>query len=168
MKKTIALVIAVAASTFCAPAAAQSVAGAFGKGRTHVQIFAGSGHAFDESYYLLGVGVSYHLVDGLAIGAAWETWTGGDPSIDKVTVGLQYVFYQAPVKPYLGGFYRRTSIERLPDLDSVGARAGIQFQAAPSAYFGVGLVYESYLDCSNSVYRSCDSFYPEASFTFAF
>jgi len=166
--KRIAVVIAIAAGTLSAPATAQNVAGAFSKGRMHFQVMAGSGHAFDESYYLLGVGVSYYLLDGFAIGAAWETWTGGDPSIDKVTASLQYVFHRAPVKPYLGAFYRRTSIESLPDLDSVGARAGIQFQASPNAYLGFGLVYESYLDCSNSVYRSCDSFYPEASFTLAF
>ena len=33
---------------------------------------------------------------------------------------------------------------------------------------GIGAVYESYLDCTNSVYRKCDSTYAEVSLTFAF
>jgi hypothetical protein len=30
------------------------------------------------------------------------------------------------------------------------------------------VVYESYLDCNETVYRSCDSTYGEVSFTIAF
>jgi hypothetical protein len=86
----------------------------------------------------------------------------------KITPSVQYVFHQVPLKPYVGAFYRRTSIDGLPDLDSAGARAGIYFQAGRNAYFGVGAVYESYLDCSTTVYRSCESTYGEATFTFAF
>jgi len=95
-------------------------------------------------------------------------WTGGDPDMYKITPSVQYVFHQVALKPYVGAFYRRTSIDGLPDLDSVGARAGVYFQAGRSAYIGIGAVYESYLDCSKAVYRSCDSAYPEVSFTFAF
>jgi hypothetical protein len=73
-----------------------------------------------------------------------------------------------PVKPYVGGFYRRTDIDGLPDLDSVGGRAGIYIGAARNAYIGVGVVYENYLDCNETVYRSCDSTYAEVTFTFAF
>jgi hypothetical protein len=150
------------------PAAAQTVAGAFSQGRTHFFVGAGSGQAFDESYLVLSVGASYYLFDGLSVGLSYETWTGGDPDMYKITPSVQYVFHQVPLKPYVGAFYRRTSIDGLPDLDSVGARAGIYFQAGRNAYFGVGAVYESYLDCSTTVYRSCESTYGEATFTFAF
>lgn len=82
---------------------------------------------------------------------------------------MQYVFYQVrTVKPYVGGFWRRTSIEGLRDLDSIGARAGVYFAAGRNTFIGIGGVYESYQDCTASVYRKCESTYPEVSFTFAF
>jgi hypothetical protein len=154
--------------TFAPPAAAQTVAGAFSKGRVHFFVGGGPGQAFDESYFVLSAGASYYLIDGLALGLALETWTGGDPKIYKITPSVTYVFQQPAIKPYVGGFYRRTSIEDRPDLDSVGGRAGVYFQAGRNAFIGVGAVYESYLDCNESVFRSCNSTYGEFTFTFAF
>ena len=162
----VALAIAACA---CAPQAeAQTVTGAFSKGRTHVFVGAGSGQAFDDSYFVLSLGASYYLIDGLSVGLAYEVWTGGEPDMWKLTPSVQYVFHQAPLKPYVGAFYRRTSIEDRPDLDSVGGRAGVYFQAGRNAYLGVGAVYESYLDCNESIFRSCDSTYAEVTFTLAF
>jgi hypothetical protein len=172
MKKTLAAAAAVLAlCAFALPAAGQSasVAGGFGKGRVHLLVTAGSGYAFDESYLVLGVGGSYYVVDGLNLGLNYEYWSGSDPKISKLTPSIQYVFYQVPtVKPYVGAFYRRTYIERLDDLDSAGARAGAYIQAGRNAYVGAGIVYESYLDCNESVYRECDSTYGEITFTIAF
>ena len=171
MKKRLVAALAAAACAFAAPAMAQSagVAGGFSKGKTHVFATAGSGSAFDESYLVLGLGVSYYLFDGFNVGLSYESWTGADPKISKITPSVQYVFYQLqPVKPYVGAFYRRTSIERLPDLDSAGARAGVYFQLGRNAYLGLGGVYESYIDCNTGTYRKCDSTYGEASLTFAF
>lgn len=163
------VVAAVAALAFTSPAASQQVAGTFAKGRTHFFISGGSGNAFDETYLVLGIGASYFLIDGLSVGLAFESWSGSDPGMYRITPSLTYVFYQVDrVKPYVGGFYRRTNVDGLPDTDSVGARAGAYFQAGRNSYFGVGGVYESYLDCSRAVYRSCDSAYPELSFTIAF
>jgi hypothetical protein len=160
--------LVVLACVFAAPAAAQTVTGAFSKGRTHFFVGGGSGQAFGESYFVWSLGASYYLFDGLGVGLAYENWSGADPDMYKITPSVQYVFQHAPLKPYVGGFYRRTNIEDLPDLDSVGARAGVYFQAGRNAYIGIGGVYESYLDCSNSVFRECDSTYAEVSFTFAF
>src|SRR5262249_29217722 len=83
MKKTLAAALACA---FAAPAMAQSagVAGGFSKGKTHVFATAGSGHAFDESYLVLGLGVSYYLFDGFNVGLSYESWTGSDPKITKI------------------------------------------------------------------------------------
>ena len=67
-----------------------------------------------------------------------------------------------------GGKTRRTDINGLPDLDSVGGRAGVYLQAGPHAHIGLGGVYESYLDCEKSTYRSCDSTYAEVTVTIAF
>jgi len=163
---TLAAMLATIAS---APVAAADVAGVFSQGRTHVAVVGGSGSAFNDSYFVFGVGVSYYLVDGLNIGLSAESWTGGDPGISKITPSVQYVFYQVPrVSPYVGAFYRRTYIDNLPDLDSVGGRAGVYVAAGHNAYIGVGGVYESYLDCDTNLYRSCTDSYPEISFTFAF
>jgi hypothetical protein len=163
-----AMAAMVATCTFAPPAAAQTVGGAFGKGRVHFFVGGGPGQAFDDSYFVLSLGASYYLIDGLALGLSYETWTGGDPSMYKITPSVTYVFQQAALKPYIGGFYRRTSIDDRPDLDSVGGRAGVYFQAGRNAYIGLGGVYESYLDCNESTFRSCHSTYAEVTFTFAF
>jgi opacity protein-like surface antigen len=152
-----------------AMAADVGVAGSFSKGRTHFVLTAGSGSAFDETYLVLGLGATYYLLDGLGAGLHYESWSGGDPDMTKLTASLQYVFHQMQVaKPYVGTFFRRTNIDGLADLDSIGARGGVYFGVGRNAYLGVGGVYESYLDCSKSVYRSCDSTYGEVSLTFAF
>jgi hypothetical protein len=161
--------ITLAAIAFLSPATAQSVAGSFAKGRTHFVATAGTGYAFDESYLVLGAGASYYLIDGLNAGLAFEYWSGSDPKMTKITPSVQYVFYQVQaVKPYVGAFYRRTNIDGLADLDSLGARAGAYLRVGGNAYLGVGAVHESYLDCESNVYRKCDSTYAEISVTFAF
>jgi hypothetical protein len=167
MTKFLSGIIALCALS--APAAAQEVAGVFSKGRTHFVVSGGTGYAFDESYFVLGLGASYYLIDGLNVGLHVESWSGADPGMTKITPSLQYVFHQVrTVKPYVGAFYRRTDIERLEDLDSWGGRAGVYIQAARNAFIGLGAVYESYLDCNKTTYRSCDSTYAEVSLTFAF
>ncbi|HSD97431.1 MAG TPA: hypothetical protein VLB06_09855 [Sulfuricaulis sp.] len=163
------LITAVLAAIAAAPVMAADVAGVFSRGRTHLAVFGGSGSAFNDSYFVLGVGASYYLVDGLNIGLSAESWTGGDPGITKLTPSVQYVFYQVPrVSPYLGAFYSRTYIDNLPDLDSIGGRAGVYLAAGRNANIGVGVVYESYRDCDTSRYIDCTDTYPEISFTFAF
>lgn len=163
------LALALLACAFALPAAAQQAAGVFGQGRTHLFVTGGTGYAFDESYFVLGAGLTYYPLDGLGLGLSFESWTGSDPHITKLTPSVQYVFYQArAVKPYLGAFYRRTYIADRKDLNSIGARAGIYLRAGNTAYVGLGAVYESYEDCTASVYRKCESTYPEVSFTFAF
>ena len=170
MKRNLAAAAAaIAACAFVAPAAAQSVAGSFGKGRTHFVATVGTGYAFDESYLVIGVGASYYVIDGLNVGLLLESWSGSDPKLTKITPSVQYVFYQVQtLKPYVGAFYRRTRIDGLDDLDSVGGRAGVYVPAGHNAFLGLGAVYESYLDCESNVYRKCDSTYAEISLSFAF
>lgn len=168
-KTSITLVTTLLATIASAPAMAVDVASVFSKGRTHLAVVVGNGYAFDESYTVIGAGVSYYLADGLNIGLNVESWSGGDPSIYKVTPSVQYVFYQVPrVSPYLGAFYRRSYIEDLEDLNSAGGRAGVYIAAGRNAFIGVGAVYESYLDCNTTTYIECSNTYPELSFTFAF
>jgi len=168
-KTSTTLVTVVLATISGAPAMAADVAGVFSKGRTHLAVVVGNGYAFDESYTVLGAGVSYYLADGFNIGLYAESWTGGDPGIYKITPSVQYVFYQVPhVSPYLGAFYRRSYIDGLEDLNSVGGRAGVYIAAGRNAFIGAGAVYESYLDCNTTIYSECSNTYPELSFTFAF
>jgi len=152
-----------------APAKAADIGGVFNKGRTHFMVTGGTGYAFDESYFVLGVGGSYYVLDGLNVGLNVESWSGANPGMTKVTPSVQYVLQDFPVvKPYAGLFFRRTYIENLPDLDSAGGRAGAYLAAGSNMFLGAGVVYESYLDCTTTVYRSCSDTYPELSFTIAF
>lgn len=145
------------------------VAGVFSKGQTHFSVYGGTGSAFDDNYFVIGASVGYYIANGFSLGLAAETWTGGDPGISKVSPSLNYVFYQpSSVKPYVGVFYRHTYIEDLPDLDSVGGRAGIYITSSKNSFIGLGGVYESYLNCNENTYTSCDDSYPEVSFTFVF
>jgi hypothetical protein len=169
MKNYLACVLTLAAALTASTATAQTVSGAFSRGKTHFVLTASTGYAFDESYFVLGLGASYYLVDGLGVGLHIESWSGADPGMIKYTASTQYVFHQVrTVKPYIGGFYRRTDIEDLPDLDSVGARAGVYLEAGRNAFIGLGAVYESYLDCNETTFRKCDSTYAEVTVTIAF
>lgn len=146
-----------------------SAADEFSEGRTHLIVTGGNGYAFNDRYFVLGIGGSYFLADGFSIGLQAETWTGGDPSIYKITPSFQYVFYKVPnLSPYLGAFYRHTYIDNLPDLNSIGGRTGAYFSASSNAKIGVGVVYERYQDCSEPRYSDCSDSYPEISFTFSF
>ena len=143
--------------------------GAFGQGRTHVSLVAGNGYAFNDNYLVIGASASYYVLDGLGVGLSLENWSGADPGITKYAPFVQYVVYQASVvQPYLGGFYRHTNISGQPSIESVGARLGIYISSGSNAYAGIGMVYESYLDCDPAVYSSCSSSYPEVSITFGF
>jgi len=168
-KLTTLAVAALATFASSPPATAAEIAGVFSKGRTSLVFTAGTGYAFNESYLVLGLGVSYYLIDGLNVGLSVESWTGSDPKLYKVTPSVQYVFYQIPkLNPYIGAFYRRTYVESLPDIDSAGARAGVYFPVGRNAYFGAGAVYESYIDCKKTVYTSCSDTYPELSVVISF
>jgi hypothetical protein len=159
-------VFAIASST---SATAADVAGAFGQGRFGFVVGGGTGYAFNQTYFVLGVGATYYIVNGLNVGLSVESWSGADPHITKVTPSVQYVFYQVPVvKPYIGAFFRRAYMSSLPDVDSVGGRAGLYVQVGRNAYIGGGVAYEAYINCNQTIYSSCTNTYPELSFTLAF
>ena len=141
----------------------------FGQGRTQFSLVAGNGHAFDSNYFVFGASASYYVFDGLGIGMAFENWSGGGVGITKYEPFVRYVFYQASsVQPYVGGFYRHTSVAGLPGINSLGARAGIYIAAGPNTAISAGVVRESYLDCQATVYRSCSVTYPDFSIAFGF
>jgi len=172
MARSLCIALAAALAILAAPLANAQVsgsAGVFSRGNVHGSVVAGYGSAFNDDYAVFGLGVTYYVMDGLSVGGGIETWRGGDPTMTKLTLSTQYVFYSVPsIKPYVGAFYRRTYITGLDDLNSYGARAGAYFQVGRSAYLGLGGVYEAYSECTESKYRSCSDTYPEVTLTFAF
>jgi hypothetical protein len=152
------------------PVYASGVGGMFGQGRTQFSLVGGNGYAFDNNYFVLGVSVSYNVLDGLGVGLSLEKWSGGNPSMTKFAPFVQYVFYQpsSSIHPYVGAFYRHTVINGLPDINSVGERAGINITAGPNAYASFGFVQEVYLDCQESIYQTCRETYPDLGITFGF
>jgi len=145
-----------------------AVAGAFDKGTLHTTIIGGNGEAFEDNYFILGVGLGYYVLDGLEIGLDYQTWLGGDADIQKVSPSIRYVWdMDAALKPYVGTFYRRTFIEDFDDRDSYGYRAGLYMPAGRNLYIGVGLVYDTLRDCDESIYLSCSDTYTEFVFSFS-
>ena len=168
MRNTLVLSLLAMCCVLTTPAYAAG-AGFFTKGSLQLAIYGGSGSAFDQNYTVIGGSGAYYFADGYNVGLSAEVWTGSSPGIQKVSPSLGYVFYQASVvKPYVGVFYRHTYIDNLPDLDSVGGRAGVYIVGGKNVYFGIGGVYESYIDCDQSTYSSCSDTYAEFSLTFAF
>jgi len=113
-----------------------------------------------------GVGLLLQLIPGHGVGIEAgvdaESWQGNDPRITRLSPQFMYVHQMAGnVKPYAGAFYRRTFISQYKDLNDAGARAGLLFLYGRKAYLGVGLAYESHLNCDRTVYDSCADAYPE-------
>ena len=148
--------------------ASTAMAAPFQQGSQQVSIVAGSGSAYGDNYIILGAGYGYYLIKGLELGINAQFWLNGDPSISKVSPQIKYVFTQPKtVRPYVGAFYSRTYTEGLEDLDSIGYRAGLYFMGKGNTFFGAGVAYEDYQDCTETVYTSCSETYPEILFSFS-
>ena len=141
----------------------------FTKGSRRISIAAGSGRTFANDYLIFGLGAGYYVIDGLELGLDGEAWLGGDPDIYKLSPQLTYALpTQSRLRPYVGAFYNHLFIDRYDDLDTIGGRGGVYFIQDNKWFFGVGAVYESYLNCDDTTYSSCDDIYPEITFSFSF
>jgi hypothetical protein len=142
---------------------------AFSAGNSRLTVVIGNGYAFDSSYLIIGVGAAYFVANGLDLGLDFESWTGANPGINKISPRIDYVLNTGKsLRPYVGAFYRRTMIDGYEDLDSMGGRAGLFFTSGKGLYFGAGVVYEKYLSCDTATYSSCDDTYPEFIIAFSF
>ncbi|MDH5388049.1 MAG: hypothetical protein OEY06_06335 [Gammaproteobacteria bacterium] len=140
----------------------------FAKGDVSVSLVLGSGQAFNDNYSVVGAGVGYYVLDGLRLGISGQRWLGGDILINKYSPQVQYVMARdEKLKPYLGVFYHKTSIEGFDDLDAAGGRAGVYLSGRGNYYISVGIVHEYYLSCDEVVYVSCSDTYPELTVTFS-
>ena len=141
----------------------------FSQGSKRGTLILGAGQSFDESYFILGVGAGYYVLDGLEIGLNWQTWLGGDPRINQLTPEITYVFRnKSNFDPYLGVLYRKTWISGFDDLSAYGGRAGVYIPMGPRFFVGVGAVYLKYTGCSESEYKDCSDVYPEFTFSIPF
>jgi hypothetical protein len=147
------------------PAAAH----AFEQGRSSASVMVGSGRQLDRDYTVLAGRYGRYFVPDFEASLAVEAWRGNDPAIYKVMPELRYVHSRAiPVKPYLGIFVSRTRYQDLPDRNTYGGKAGAYTTFNPSAYFGIGVVYERIEGCDANVYKDCRQIYPEIGLHFTF
>lgn len=166
--RAIAVFAFVAVAILCA-SLTEIQADPFKKGSRRVSIVAGSGRAFSNDYIIIGLGAGYYAFDNLELGLDGEAWLGGDPDMYKLSPQVKYVLpTQSRLRPYVGTFYNHLFIDQYDDLDSIGGRAGVYFIQEEQWFLGVGVVYESYLDCEDAIYSSCDELYPEITFSFSF
>ena len=146
-----------------------SYADPFGKGSSRVSFVVGSGYTFNETYIILGLGAGYFVLNGLELGLDGQAWVGADPSIYKLSPQVKYVVPTGSrIRPYIGAFYSRIFIDGFDDTDTAGGRGGVYFMSDQRWFMGVGAVYESYLDCNEDIYSSCDDVYPEITFSVSF
>jgi hypothetical protein len=141
----------------------------FKEGSRRMTIIVGSGRIFSNNYTIIGLGAGYYVMEGLELGLDGEAWLGGDPDIYKLSPQAKYVLpTQSRLRPYVGAFYNHLFIDSYDDLDTVGGRGGVYFIQDGQWFLGVGAVYESYLNCDEKTYSSCDDVYPEITFSFSF
>lgn len=137
----------------------------FEQGSYRATLILGRGKGFDHTYAIYGLGVAYYIKDGLEVGIDAEDWTGASPHIMRISPEIRYVFYGTPeFSPYAGLFYRRAYVSGENDIDSLGLRAGINFTLSKSFFIGIGMVYESALNCNGY----CRDTYPEFLAAFVF
>ncbi len=152
-----------------APVQAQVGASWAAAGRTRLSLTAGYVSSHEKDYAVIGAGAGYYLLNGLEAGLDGEAWMGSKPHIYSVSPGLRYTFTQMEsMKPYVGGFYKRTFYDTLSDLSSAGGRAGVSSTLGEHTYLNAGLVYEKFFNCSETIYTDCDQLYPELGISFTY
>lgn len=150
--------------TFLGPSSAQ--ARFFEQGSVRASLGLGMGAWGEERYFILGPGLGYFVLDGLALELDTQIWFIGDPSIFVLSPGVRYTVTQlGDFKPYLGGFYKHSFIKGYDDTDGVGMRVGVSWSLSKNLLASGGMVFEHLLDCEGS---SCNRFRPELGISLAF
>ncbi|HET9951348.1 MAG TPA: hypothetical protein VFS09_06075 [Candidatus Eisenbacteria bacterium] len=122
----------------------------------------GYGQSFGDDYMLLGIGLGRYIKRGVEVGLYYENWLGSDPGVSKLTPRINIVLTRSPmITPYVGAFYTRAFISDYDDLSSIGGRAGV-YRGRGRTSYGVGVVYEKYLDFDETKYGGDGTnIYPE-------
>jgi hypothetical protein len=164
-----ALAVAVFASPAFADDSAPPRPTPFDRGKIGISIGGGSTSAFSHTYYVLGGGVGYFVLDGVELGLSGLVQFGADPSIEKLSPSLRYVAQPLvgkwPVIPYVGGFYTHWFVGKpYPDVDTVGGRGGGLFVSG-QVVLGLGVVYERIISACT---MDCDLVYPDVTISLSF
>ncbi len=150
------------------PPAKPPYTGPFRGGAFRVGLGLGGGSYGDQTYFIVGGGLGYFLVNGLEAHVDTDFWLIGEPTIATVTPGVRYVMWFVPkVHPYVGGFYRHYFVgSGFEDDDSLGVRGGVYLMTGRNSYFGLGVAYEKMLQ--GNLFADDEFVYPEIAFAFAF
>ena len=85
--------------------------GPFSKGAVRLTLLLGTASTYNDTYFIIGGGVGYYLLNGLEVGLDYEAWLFANPVIQRLSPEARYVFHMVPVlKPYVGTFYRRNFV----------------------------------------------------------
>lgn len=144
----------------------------FSKGNIGIGVALGAGTLTvnDEvqTYTLAGASANYFVIDNLSVGVDYLGWFGPEPTMDQVTLPLNYYFkIDEDYRPYTGVFFRNTFVSgAYDDFTSYGVRAGVAMMISSRAYLAFGVVQEYY---ESSAWRDETSqTYPELTFAFSF
>lgn len=141
--------------------------GIFSIGSKNIGVTVGSDNSFGNNYTVFGANVNYFILDNLSIGASYQTFFGGTPDIDQVTVPVTYhiPLENTTYRPYLGAFYNHTFIDDpYNDYNIYGGRAGVSLQTSPNSFMSFGWVQEF----SNNGEETDNRGYPELTGGFSF
>ncbi|MDX2320693.1 MAG: ferrodoxin oxidoreductase beta subunit [Moritella sp.] len=113
-------------------------------GSKSVGIKLGGASIGPENYSIAGVSINYFALDNLAIGAGYEYWFSGKPTLSKATVdSTYYIPASEQLKPYFGLLYSHYFVEDNADIDAYGYRIGIAYIKSP-VFFSAGIRQEKY------------------------
>lgn len=161
-----AVMLLVATLAWSVPARAAD----FEQGTTRLSVSLGFGSAAGESYYAIGAGIGYYLINGLGAGVSAETRRGLEPDLTKITPWLEYSFAVSPtVRAYAGAFYRHTAVSGYDNYETWGYRGGLYFRTGRNVWAYAGLVHEQLIDCDGRPATvSCSDTYRELGAVFSF
>jgi hypothetical protein len=161
------LAVLVAAMLPVLPASAQY----YGSGNSSVASFSlGTGSQFGQDYTVIAGRYGRTFASDFEATLGLELWRGSSPDIYKITPELRYVPSSGQTfKPYAGLFYSRSFYSNsISNQGSFGVRGGMYYVINPSAYLGLGLVYERMESCDTNVFTKCSDTTPEVSLRFLF
>jgi hypothetical protein len=140
----------------------------FDRGRFALSVGGGTQSALGAQYYVLGVGASYFVLDGLALDTLGVVELGGSPFIAKLSPGVRYLAQPLvgrwPLIPYVGTFYTHWFIGGgYADVNTIGARSGLVYVSG-SAVLGLGVAIEHTV---STCMTDCNPIYPDITISFA-
>lgn len=113
-------------------------------GSKSVGIKLGSASSENEHYTVAGASLQYFALDNFAIGAAYEYWFSGTPTISKASLqSTYYIPFTPQIKPYVGVLYSHYFVEDKSDINAYGYQLGIAYIKSPMI-LSAGIKQERY------------------------